>query len=115
VKVRPFRFLEKQGRIDRLCAVLRESGFAHTARSELTLAFARDPSATPVEIVWELAWWDDGQTREDHRIVVREGRRVLAEIDVGDLLRTKLAQPLEDEIVSKVAQACAGASGRPLT
>ena len=107
----PFRFLEKQSRIDQLCDLLRALGFGLTGRKELSLTFARD-GATPVVITWELTWWPDGDVQQDDRITIRQGDGTLGEIDVGELLRSKLPRPLADEIGRRVALVCEAASPR---
>ena len=107
----PFRFLEKQARIDELCELLRAAGFGLIERSGLSLTFARD-GAAPVVITWELAWWPDGVLQEDDRITIRQGDEIIAEIDVGKMLRSKLPRPLAEEISRRVAQVCEAASPR---
>jgi hypothetical protein len=113
VRNETFRFLQKQPRIDRLCEALRASGFELTERSELSLRFARG-DAKSVEITWQLAWWPDGDVQVDDRITIRQGSDMLGEIDVSELLRSKLERPLAEEIIRIVVQACAGTSGAAL-
>ena len=107
----PFRFLEKQSRIDGLRDALRAAGFELTEQSGLSLTFARG-DATPVVITWELAWWPDGDVQEDDRITIRQGNQMLGEIDVRQLLGSKLGRPLAEEISHRVAMACEAARPR---
>jgi hypothetical protein len=105
MKSKPFRFLENAGRIERLRSALRTSGYELRGRSDIGLTFVRAGRASPVEIVWELDWWPDGQVQQDRRITVRRGSRILADIDVAGLLRSKLSEPLAQAIVRRVALA----------
>jgi len=111
VENKPFRFLEKESRSERLCDALRASGFELTERSRLSLTFARGDAAS-IDITWELAWWPDGDLQEDDRITIRQGSELLGEIDVRQLIRSKLARPLAEEIIHRVAVACEAASPR---
>jgi hypothetical protein len=124
----PFRFLDSPESLRNLRQALRQVGLAEDEMSEheaddeepLTpnpyhpacLRFACPWLNQPVEVHWHYYWWPDGVNSELGRVSVVQDGRVRAEVNVEELLRQRLAQPLAEVVVESIVAACAELTGK---
>ncbi len=85
-----------------------EPGNAY-APALVKLRRASQPSANFI-VQFDRVWWTDRMNYEDSRISLKLNGFMLTEIDVTELLRTKLSLPLSEYIVGELAEAAQNAT-----
>lgn len=81
----PFRFLRSEANVEELCRELRRVGLDCLAVRDDGLVCRCDWLDHPLEIIWQLCWWPDGDRQEDERIAIMQAGALKGEVDVGAL------------------------------
>ena len=111
--MKPFRFLESPTDIDALRAALGRVGLRRVELEGETLVCHCDWLPGPVELVWKLSWWPDGENREDASVTVMHEGLTVARCDVDALLGQKHSRRLSSIIIDELATLCGGLTGKP--
>jgi hypothetical protein len=122
----PFRFLDSTESLRGLRQALGQVGLSEVETKQeaghepsqpnpyhpACLRFACPWLSEQVEIHWHYYWWPDGMYSELGRVsVVYEGV-VRGEVNVEDLLRQRVGQPLSEVIIEGIVAACAEVTGK---
>jgi hypothetical protein len=124
----PFRFLDSPALLVRLRHALAEVGLSEQevvprqpGDDEATepnpyrpacMRFACPWLREPVELYWHYDWWPDGTYSELERVCVVYGGVARREVDVGALLRQRLARPLAEVVIDNIVAACTEVTGK---
>lgn len=125
----PFRFLDSPDSLRNLRQALERVGLS-AAESDIQewddnlsefhpnrfacLRFTCRWLSQPVEIFWHFYWWPDGIHSELERVSVVYDGAVRGKVNVGDLHRCRLRQPLAEAIIDGIVATCAEVTGKPV-
>src|SRR4029079_1236248 len=102
----PFRFLSSAANVEALCRGLGLLGLECVGVLDDRIRCTCRWLDGPIEIVWLLSWWPDGDLQQDDRITVTQRAVTKAEVDVQALLRQPHDRPLHTVIVDHITRTC---------